>query len=106
MRKAHIYYQDRLAGMLEEVQNGFLFEYDSDYLKNPPSQAVSLNFPLRKEPYQSPSLFPFFDGLIPEGWYLDISLRILKIDPEDRFGILLATAQDCVGAVSIREKIP
>jgi serine/threonine-protein kinase HipA len=51
-----------------------------------------LGLPLRHEPYESPAFFPFFEGMLPEGWYLDIVSKTLKVDPEDRFGLLLATA--------------
>ena len=65
------------------------------------AQPVSLTLPLREEPYESESLFPFFLGLIPEGWLLDITSRILKIDPENSFEILLASGGDCIGAVTV-----
>lgn len=29
---------------------------------------VSFSVPLRPEPFEDKRLFPFFDGLIPEGW--------------------------------------
>jgi len=47
------------------------------------------------------TLFSFFDGLIPEGWLLDVAQFIWKLDPRDRMGLLLACCRDCVGAVSI-----
>ncbi|MCW3081692.1 HipA N-terminal domain-containing protein [Segetibacter sp.] len=34
---------------------------------------VSLTLPLKDQPYTSNVMFPFFDGLIPEGWLLDIA---------------------------------
>jgi serine/threonine-protein kinase HipA len=46
-------------------------------------------------------LQPFFDGLIPEGWLLEIAEKNWKLDARDRMGILLATCQDCIGAVSV-----
>ena len=63
---------------------------------------VSLTLPLRDEPYTSPTLFPFFDGLIPEGWLLDIAVHNWKISENDRFGLLLTTCRDCIGNVNIR----
>ena len=48
-------------------------------------------------------LFPFFDGLIPEGWLLDIAEKNWKLNPRDRMGLLLACCKDCIGAVSIEE---
>ncbi|MBT9837475.1 hypothetical protein GPK58_12955 [Blautia sp. MCC270] len=47
-------------------------------------------------------LFPFFDGLIPEGWLLGVVSRNWKINQKDRFGLLLAACRDCIGDVCIR----
>lgn len=52
-------------------------------------------------PYRT--LFPFFDGLIPEGWLLNLATRNWKVDQADRFGLLLIACEDCIGNVSIRE---
>ena len=68
--------------------------------------AVSLTLPLRQEPYETTILFPFFDGLIPEGWLLGVVSRNWKINQKDRFGLLLSACRDCIGDVCIRrEKI-
>jgi serine/threonine-protein kinase HipA len=46
-------------------------------------------------------LFPFFDGLIPEGWLLDIAEKNWKLNEKDRMGLLLTFCKNCIGAVSI-----
>lgn len=102
MRTARILMLDRLAGRLEERDDGYVFRYDPDYLADPSAPAVSLSLPRRTEPYFDKRLFPFFDGLIPEGWLLDIAERTWKLDPRDRMGLLLACCRDCIGAVSVR----
>lgn len=43
----------------------------------------------------------FFDGLIPEGWLLEIAERTWKLDPRDRMGLLLSCCRDCIGAVGV-----
>lgn len=43
----------------------------------------------------------FFEGLIPEGWLLDIASKSWKINTNDRMGLLLACCQNCIGAVSV-----
>lgn len=101
MKSAKIYFQDTLAGRLVENEEGFLFVYDTEYLQNPLSQTISLTLPLRPQPYKSDVLFPFFDGLIPEGWLLDIAQENWKIDPRDRMALLLACCRNCIGAVSV-----
>lgn len=89
------------AGLLIEDENGFTFQYDTEYLNNPSAEAISLTMPLKKEAYKDKVLFPFFDGLIPEGWLLDIAERSWKISQRDRMSLLLACCKDCIGAVSI-----
>ncbi|MCR5777775.1 MAG: HipA domain-containing protein [Lachnospiraceae bacterium] len=75
--------------------------YDDSYLDSPNAKAVSLTMPLTHETYKSGNLFPFFDGLIPEGWLLNVVERNWKIDGKDRFGLLLAACRDCIGDVYI-----
>lgn len=101
MRKAEVYLQNRLAGMLEERDNGYLFSYEPDYLDLDDASAISLSLPLQAEPFEDKRLFPFFDGLVPEGWLLDIAESTWKLNPRDRMGLLLACCRDCIGAVSI-----
>ena len=103
-RTAHIYVRDQFAGILSETDEGYSFSYDTEYLNNPKASAVSLTMPLRSQPYQSRILFPFFDGLIPEGWLLEVVSKNWKINPKDRFGILLVACRDCIGNVSVRKE--
>ncbi len=101
MRQANIYYKDRLAGMLTEDDAGYEFRYLPEYLSKETAKAVSLTLPLREGAYTSPMLFPFFDGLIPEGWLLDVALRNTDISILDRMSLLLTCCKDCIGAVSV-----
>ena len=103
-RTALIYVRDQFAGILSETDEGYSFSYDTEYLNNPKASAVSLTMPLRSQPYQSRILFPFFDGLIPEGWLLEVVSKNWKINPKDRFGILLVACRDCIGNVSVRKE--
>ena len=84
-----------------ENENGYTFLYDSDYLDDKGAEAISLTLPLTDKPYNSMVLFPFFDGLIPEGWLLDIAERSRKIDRRDRMSLLLSCCKDCIGSVSV-----
>ena len=103
LRQVGVYVRDRFAGFLQEPDEGYCFTYDSDYLTSEKATAVSLTLPLRAGPYTSRTLFPFFDGLIPEGWLLGVVSRNWKIDQKDRFGLLMVACHDCIGNVSIRE---
>ena len=102
-RIAEVYIRNKFAGILKETDDGYSFLYDEDYL-NKYNSPVSLTLPLRKEEYVSNTLFPFFDGLIPEGFLFDVATNNWKINPNDRFGILLLTSKDTIGDVSLKEK--
>ena len=101
-RKAYVYVRNIFAGILRESDEGYAFKYDDSYLKNEKASVVSLTLPLQAEEYVSKTLFPFFDGLIPEGWLLGVVSRNWKINQADRFGLLLAACRDCIGDVCIR----
>ena len=101
MRQAHIFYKDQLAGILTENDAGYEFCYLPEYLSLEKAKAVSMTLPLQEEAYTSPVLFPFFDGLIPEGWLLDVALRNTDISILDRMALLLTCCKDCIGAVSV-----
>jgi serine/threonine-protein kinase HipA len=103
-RKASVYMHGQLTGYIQEVATGYAFQYDKNYLGNKAAIAVSLTLPLSKEVYLSNILFPFFDGLIPEGWLLDIAEKNWKLNQRDRMGLLLACCKDCIGAVSVVEE--
>ena len=103
-RNAYVYVRNVFAGVLSETDSGYRFAYDDDYLRSENASAVSLTLPLREEPYDSGTLFPFFDGLIPEGWLLGVVSRNWKIDTKDRFGLLLVACKDGIGNVSIAEE--
>ncbi len=104
-RSAKIYVCDRFAGTLSETDSGYTFVYDAEYLADSSSKPVSLTLPKRAEAYASNTLFPFFDGLIPEGWLLNMVRHNWKLNERDRFGLLLVACVDCIGAVSVREVI-
>jgi len=100
MRQAEIYFQDKLAGILTEDENGYTFAYLKEYISEK-GTPISLTLPLQAEPFKNDMLFPFFDGLIPEGWLLEIAQNNWKINPRDRMALLLACCKDCIGAVSV-----
>jgi serine/threonine-protein kinase HipA len=96
-----VYFKNDFAGVIEENDDGFLFTYDADYLRQPECKPISLTMPLEAKVFKSKTMLPFFDGLIPEGWLLDIAEKNWKIDPRDRMSLLLAFCKDCIGAVSV-----
>ena len=104
MRSAEIYYKNILAGILIETNDGiYSFEYTEDYIKLYPKQFLTFTMPVIYKKYIDRQLFPFFEGLIPEGWLLDIASKNWKLNPNDRMGLLLACCQNCIGAVSVKQ---
>lgn len=102
MRQGKVYYKDYLAGIITESDDGeFIFQYADQYVKNHPSEFITFTIPVSSKTYKDKRLFPFFEGLIPEGWLLDIASKNWKINPNDRMGLLLACCQNCIGAVSV-----
>jgi serine/threonine-protein kinase HipA len=99
LRRANVLFKGQLAGAIEETASGYRFTYDPGFVDFGHSIAVS--FPLAAEPFESARLFPFFEGLLPEGWYKEIVCRTIKVDEDDGFGLLIQACGDCVGAVSI-----
>lgn len=105
MKQGEVKLYNKRVGIISQTDTGFEFCYDSDYLTTNLAEAISLTLPLHLEPYKSSILFPFFDGLIPEGWLLDIAERNWKINPHDRMELLLNCCKDCLGAVSVERII-
>lgn len=101
MRKAEVRIHDKVAGYLIDDEEGYTFTYEPSYLNTDGAEAISLSLPLKQGSFNSNVLFPFFDGLIPEGWLLDIAEKNWKLNTRDRMGLLLACCRDCIGAVSI-----
>lgn len=101
MIKAEIKIHSTTAGWLSQDENGYHFAYDPAYLAIHNPEPVSLTLPVQEAPFNSKVLFPFFDGLIPEGWLLDIAEKNWKLNPRDRMGLLLSCCKDCIGAVSV-----
>lgn len=105
MRQAFIYYKEFLAGILTETDEGeYIFQYEEEYINEHPQECITLTMPVANAIYRDKRLFSFFEGLIPEGWLLDIASKNWKINQNDRMGLLMACCQNCIGAVSVRSK--
>jgi len=101
-RRGRVLFGDIPAGEIEERPDGVVvFRYLPEYLTRPDAQPVSLTLLLSPEPVETIGLHPFFDGLVPEGWLLDIATRNWKLDPRDRVGLLLNLCSECIGAVRV-----
>lgn len=101
-RSGHVYVNDRRAGTITEIADGFSFSYDAEYLADPRTAPISLTMPKRSEAYVAQHLFPAFCGILAEGSLATIQCRTQRIDERDLFGRLLATCRDTIGALSVR----
>ena len=101
MKQAKVYVNQTPAGIMTEDDRGYEFRYSAEYLELEDAVPISLTLPLTDKPYRSNILFPFFDGLIPEGWLLDIAEKSWKISARDRFSLLIACCKDCIGNISV-----
>ena len=81
MRQALVKYDDVEAGLLTETDQGeYTFKYFNSYCEQFPDQFITFNMPVTQQIYRSNRLFPFFDGLIPEGWLLNIATESWRIN--------------------------
>lgn len=103
MRKAKVIYKNEWAGTLFQNSKGsFEFSYNQSWVNDTSKPPVSLTLPKQKEPFCSEYLFPFFYNMLPEGTNKQMVCFNLRIDEDDYFGILMATAKsDAIGAVRI-----
>lgn len=100
-KRGRVLVDDEFAGIIEEKEGWYSFTYDAAYLKKPGAKPVSLTLPLKAEPFKEKTMIPFFDGLIPEGWMLNIITDNWKINARDRMSLLLLACRDCIGNVSV-----
>ena len=100
-RVGAVWMKERLAGKVWQDEQGYWFQYDPQYLNCEAPEPISLTLPLQPQPYHRTTMIPFFDGLIPEGWLLDVAVRNWKLNPRDRMGLLLSVCRDCIGAISV-----
>ena len=101
MRKANIYKNGLLAGVLVESEEGYMFQYDTEYLNTHDAKPISLTMPINQAIFKDKVLFSFFDGLIPEGWLLAIAEKNWKLNARDRMGLLLMCCKENIGDISV-----
>lgn len=104
MRAMAIYRNGILAGTLtEENRQYYVFRYDDNYFNDASKPSISLTLPKTQKEYSCNFLFPFFFNMLSEGVNRKLQSTHLRIDEEDNFGLLAATAQyDTIGAVTVK----
>ena len=104
MKQGIVYKKNVAAGIVWEDESGYHFKYNAAYLQNKQYDAISKTLPLRAEVFTRQTMFPFFDGLIPEGWLLEIAVQKYGLNALDRMTLLLTLCQDCIGDVSVKKQ--
>lgn len=107
MRSVEVYRNKILAGILiEENRQSYLFRYEDNYYNDPSKPSISITMPKNQKEFKSQYLFPFFYNMLSEGVNKKLQCTLLKIDENDYFGLLAATAQyDTIGAVTVKLQI-
>ena len=104
MRRAEVYRNRTLAGILAEKDSGYIFTYNLEYFNDNSKPGISLTIPKTQLSHSSDYLFPFFYNMLSEGTNRVLQSKQLKIDEKDFFGLLLATAQyDTIGAITVKQ---
>ena len=105
MRQAEIFYKGDRAGMLTQNDDGsFTFRYEDQWISNPDRPSISLTFPKSRQEFHAAYLFPFFYNMLPEGRNKEVVCRLMRIDRDDYFSLLMITAQhDVIGAVTVKK---
>lgn len=103
MRSAVILFKGEEAGILTQHDDGvFTFRYNDAWMANRNKPGISLTLPKSQQEYHSQYLFPFFYNMLPEGSNKQVVCKLMRIDPDDYFGLLLMTAKnDTIGAVRV-----
>ncbi|MBA2499931.1 MAG: HipA N-terminal domain-containing protein [Chitinophagaceae bacterium] len=102
-KSAQVLYNHIPAGILSKTGNRYRFNYYPDYLAGAGNRPVSVTLPLSDKIYESEILFPAFVNMLSEGANKRIQCRMLKIDENDYFSLLLATAKDDnIGPITIK----
>lgn len=91
-----VFLSDRRIGLLEDRSGEMQLAYEPGA-----GMALSVNLPVRAEPYDDADCRPFFDNLLPEGGWRRAICRQLRIDERNDFQLLAAIGTECAGAVSL-----
>ncbi len=103
MERLNVYLCGRLAGSLERIDGTIAFRYLPEYLASPDAAVVSSTLPLSPDVYEERDVMAFFSNLLPDEGVRRRIAEILKLSPEDTFGLLREIGGDCAGAVAFWE---
>lgn len=104
MSRLEVYIKGIYAGELEKKgAQSYVFTYDEAYRTDSGLPALCLNMPKSQAIYESERLFPVFANMLAEGYNRRLQSRTMRIDENDDFALLAATAQyDTIGAITVK----
>ena len=105
MRQAEIFFKGEKAGMLSQHDDGsFSYHYDDQWMADQSKPSISLTLPKSRQEYHADHLFPFFYHMLPEGTNKQVVCRLMRVDRDDYFSLLMITARyDAIGAITVRK---
>ncbi len=104
MQVGEVFFKDQSAGFIQKMNQKYSFRYTESYFQDPHQKPISLTLPKTQQVYQADGLFPFFFNMLPEGSNKKVICRLLKIDENDYFTLLLKIAHsETIGAVTVKE---
>ena len=103
MERLDVYLCGKKVGALERSDKGMTFRYLDEYLAEPNAAVVSSTLPFSAAVYEERDVMAFFSNLLPDESVRRRIAEILKLTPEDTFGLLRAIGGDCAGAVAFWE---
>ncbi len=96
-----VYLHGSHAGTLErESQARLSFSYAKLWVEAD-GAPISLSLPVREGAYDHDECTPFFEGLLPEGDFLEAVSRTLHVSARNPFQLLAEIGGECAGAISV-----
>lgn len=100
-----VYLHTTLIGHLIQDDHGqTLFEYNTDWLKNPNAIPLSISLPLQEGTFGEKYCKPFFAGVLPETPKRKLIARNLGISANNDFSMLEQIGGECAGAITFLSK--
>lgn len=96
----NVFLNESQVGTLLQENGALSFKYAPEYLQNKEAYPLSQNLPLTDGIFHDPVVENFFSNLLPDERIRTTVAMILRVSPENTFGLLKHIGADCAGAVS------
>jgi len=100
--RAAVFFHGIRCGTISRIDGRYRFAYTPEYLARSDATPLSRSLPLRAERFEADHLFPYFAGLVSEGWLLRQQSVLERIDPGDYLTLLAHNGEDLAGAVTVK----